>query len=105
MTGHKWDLANPATQNKVRAMVRQHRPRLLILSPPCTAFTHLQNLNGGPKEEDLKYGTELFNFAVEMAKLQMQLGSAFMLEHPMTSNYCHSLFPRVWSTFPATLLN
>ena len=66
-------------------MVRQHRPRLLVLSPPCTIFSQLQNLNGGPDETALRHATALFDFACEIAKLQMSLGGAFMLERPQTS--------------------
>ena len=84
ITGRSWDLLDPRNQAKVRSMIRQHRPRLLILSPPCTAFSIIQHMTGGPSDEALKMGIECFKFALELAQLQARCGGMYILEHPKT---------------------
>ena len=55
VSGQKWDLADPATQRKVRYLVRTGRPAMLVVGPPCTLFSLLQNLcpNGLPQRTKL----------------------------------------------------
>ena len=86
ITKRKWNLLDAADRQKALAMIRQHRPRLVMLSPPCTPFSILQGLNGGPDPEALRQAEILFQFAVDVACLQVQLGGLYWLEHPATSS-------------------
>jgi hypothetical protein len=44
-TGRKWDLADPKQQKRVLSMIGSHKPYFVNLSPPCTKFSKLQNMN------------------------------------------------------------
>ena len=87
ITGRTWDLSKPHDRRKVRALVLRHRPKLLVLSPPCTLFSLLQNLAPGGLPHircpmRWKEALEFLEFAVEMCRLQMKGGRGFVLEHP-----------------------
>ena len=49
-TGLPWDLSVRETQDKVRKMVREGKPFMLIGSPPCTALSQLQGLNNHKRD-------------------------------------------------------
>lgn len=64
------------------------KPRVVILSPPCTMFSQLQHGNWGRmhgKWEKLRNGVQLLDFAVELAVKQTLAGRAFILEHPVAA--------------------
>ena len=42
LTGEPWDLSKCAVRDRVRKMVRETTPFLVIGSPPCTMFPSLQ---------------------------------------------------------------
>ena len=44
-TGKAWDLSDPRVQKRVKKLVRECKPLFLIGSPPCTAFSIIQNIN------------------------------------------------------------
>ena len=71
--------------DKVKSMMREDLPALIVVSPPCIQFSQLQNLGGGPDPEKLEEATTLFNAAVELCLYQVRLGGRFVLEHPETS--------------------
>ena len=54
--GKPWDFDVPAKCNKALERIRAEKPKLLIGSPMCTAFSLLQNLskNKGNREEKMK---------------------------------------------------
>ena len=66
-------------------MIKRDCPRMVTLSPPCTKFSALQNLSGGPSIEDWREAVQLFEVAVRLAEFQARRGDMFMLEHPRTS--------------------
>ncbi|MCP4239821.1 MAG: hypothetical protein GY772_04590 [bacterium] len=79
-----------AGQDVVWQAIYQTTPKAVILSPPCTTFSVLQNLNRGKgdpvrKEEKQRAGLELLNFAVQVARHQVLVGGRFILEHPATA--------------------
>ena len=39
-TGKPWDISQPAVRNRVRALVRDTQPFIVIGSPPCTMFAN-----------------------------------------------------------------
>ena len=85
-SGVSWDLGDRQVQAKALRLIAQHKPNFLILSPPCTMFSNLQNLNRskGSKEWLKKYekALELFRFSLLVCLIQQRSGRYFMLEHP-----------------------
>ena len=43
--GCNWNFDDPGCRAKALALVKLHKPRLLILSPMCTWFSQIQNIN------------------------------------------------------------
>ena len=85
VTNKKWDLSCSRAVARVKAMIRRDRPRLIITSPPCTMFSLLQNLSGGPDERKLKEAAASFETAIDFSMYQAKLGGFFVIEHPQTS--------------------
>ena len=52
LTGEPWDLSKCAVRERVRKLVRETAPFLVIGSPPCTMFSTLQNF---PRTNGMKY--------------------------------------------------
>ena len=50
-TGEPWDLSDPKVQSRVKRLIIEGKPLFLIGSPPCTAFSSMQNLNKGKRDE------------------------------------------------------
>ena len=44
-TGQAWDLSNKQIQQKVKKLIRDTEPFCVVGSPPCTAFSPLQELS------------------------------------------------------------
>ena len=64
------------------------KPLLLVVSPPCTMFSTMQNVNIGKMDEaDVRTRTEAavshFAFAFLMCIRQSQGGRSFVIEHPV----------------------
>ena len=73
-----------------RRMVRRDKPQLLVVSPPCTLFSQLQNLSpyGLPERRrphEWRKACEMVIFAVELCRMQQQAGRAFVFEHPRSA--------------------
>ena len=85
-TGEVWDLSDRRCQKRVLKLIEEHRPKFLMLSPPCTLFSILQNLNPGKgtPEWEKKYAeaVELLLFCCTVAAIQVRQGRYFALEHP-----------------------
>ena len=65
-------------------MIRKHRPRLLVVSPPCRCFSlfdSLEDQHSPRSQKTLKMAVA----AIKFITLQKQLGGSFMLEHPVSS--------------------
>jgi len=82
-TGKSWDLSRTETQEAARRLLRKTRPKLLIVSPPCTLFSQLLNISGGPKDP-VKFAeaVRLVEFAVDMCMEQRKAGRKYIFEHP-----------------------
>jgi len=52
-TGMPWDLSCKITQRKVRKMVVESKPFMLVGSPPCTAFSQIQGLNNYRRDPEV----------------------------------------------------
>ena len=69
----------------MREMIHRDRPQLLILSPPCTLFSNLQNLSGGPNLAEYMEAVRLWKVALRLIDFQVKQGGLFLLEHPQSS--------------------
>ena len=82
-----WDLDRPDHRRSMWKKLKEEEPMMVILCPPCKAFTILQGLNFG--KMDLKksvalvsYGLDSLELAMEIAKWQWRKGRYFLFEHP-----------------------
>ena len=89
-TGERWDLSRPEVQKRVRNLVRETQPYFVIGSPPCTAFSPLQEISRAkrdPKvmEQQLRKAKAHIRFCVEIYKMQLAGRRHFIHEHPEKS--------------------
>ena len=87
MTGEPWDLSKAAVRQRVRKLVVETKPFMLIGSPPCTLFSTLQNLSRGKRdnekfEKEMNIAKKHIWFCIELYQLQMEGGRYFLHEHP-----------------------
>jgi len=86
-TGRKFDLRNSRDQKEVKRMVRRDCPTVLIVSPPCTAFSIANQ--GEVDKKTLESAVEMIRFSIELCELQHKSGRHFIFEQPQSS--------RAWS--------
>ena len=84
--GEVWDLSNAHIQQKALELQARMAPHMLIVSPPCTWFSILQEWDVGKMEvnrvsEQLKNAMNHLAFAVILCNRQAQAGRKFMFEH------------------------
>ena len=65
--GLQWDFNNPDKVAKARRIVQDSKPLLLIGSPMCAAFSHIDNINFSRMSEQqvkgvVEYGTRHLEF-------------------------------------------
>ena len=85
ITGRRWNLAAARDLRLAKTRIREDRPAVLIVCPPCTLFSALQSFSGGPDPVELSYAIHLVKNALELCTLQAKLGGTFVFEHPMGS--------------------
>ena len=66
-------------------MIRRDRPKVLVVSPPCTLFSNLQTMSGGPDPAKYREAVRLFEVVVDLCCYQRRHGGDYLLEHPKTS--------------------
>ena len=82
------DLSSFEGRAKTLSLLRQFRPMLLYLSPPCTYFSPLQYMWNQKKmdpavwEDNLRHATDLLEFAIYLAHEQAREKRCFIIEHP-----------------------
>ena len=91
--GH--DLLNEKVRRTVRQYIRQCKPGLVCVSPPCTLHSLLQNLNQIYRDKHpdkqlefnrrLVESTVLLHFGMEVCEMVRAYGGTFLFEHPRTS--------------------
>ena len=82
-----WDFTRQAHRQAALRLIAECRPALLILSPPCTAFSTLRRLStfkrdAGVVDQELKDALLHWHFAIHLARLQHRERRGFLLEHP-----------------------
>ena len=86
-TGQGWDLSDPAVQSRVRKLVHHTQPFCIIGSPPCTAFSPLQEIGRAKRdprvmEKELNQGKAHIRFCLEIYLMQLKAKRHFVHEHP-----------------------
>ena len=94
--GRPWDLSLAATQSKALRRWELEKPYLLVASPPCTAFSALQNLSRDKREAtevqaELDAAIQHLSFAVFLCMKQVAEGRKFVFEHPVGASSCQLL--------------
>ena len=87
-TGYDFD--KPSDRAKAMRLYEESQPELVVLSPPCTEFSRLQDLNRylhGDKYRELhdelkRRAVKHLEFCFRFAKMQMRKGRYFLFEHP-----------------------
>ena len=85
-----WDLGVEAQRSRCSKELSRERPRLLIASPPCTAFSALQNLSihkRDPKavQDQLREADLHLSYAISECVAQMDRGGIFLFEQPASA--------------------
>ena len=90
--GYIWDFNKKECRDRATHIVDSQKPLFLILSPECTPYSNIQNLNvrtpsGKAKaEEARRKGDVHLRFSVTLARRQMEGGRYFVYEHPKTAS-------------------
>ncbi len=84
--GEAWDFDRKYQRDRAMARVRRDRPKFLVLSPMCKAFSSWQNLNKINRDPSLIRAERMramihLRFAMELAREQMDGGRYFIFEH------------------------
>jgi len=85
--GEAWDFDRKCKRDAALERVRREKPKFLVLSPMCRAFSSWQNLNKinqDPSETRSQKMRAMIHlrFAMELAKEQIVGGRYFVFEHP-----------------------
>ncbi|CAE7633607.1 unnamed protein product [Symbiodinium necroappetens] len=83
-----WDFNVQQHQREALRMLAEHKPSLIVLSPPCTVFSKLRALTNHKREaskvqQELREGHRHVKFAVQLAFIQHDACRGFVFEHPM----------------------
>ena len=89
-TNKPWDLSKKDVQQKVMKMVVECKPFMVVGSPPCTAFSRLQELSKHKRDPDivkreLAAAVEHIRFCFRIYEVQRRAGRFFAHEHPSTA--------------------
>ena len=82
-----WDVRKSDHRRIFRNFQKERRPRFLTASPECKAYSQLMNINWErmdpqKKAEIQRDGALMWNFSLEAAETQDDMGDFFALEHP-----------------------
>ena len=82
-TGRSLELRNSKDQKDVKKMIKRGCPTVLVVSPPCTAFSIA---NQGEIEPQVLAGAvEMIRFSMEICDLQHKAGRQLIFEQPQSS--------------------
>lgn len=82
-----WNALLPKNQSRVMQRLETHNPHSVIMSPPCVAFSALQNLNAAFQasvkgRQQWTDGVAMIKFCVKVALWQIRHQRHFVIEHP-----------------------
>ena len=80
-----WDFRRPADRQRLLETVRQHRPELLFIGPPCTWIggwfdVDSPHLNAEQRAERSRLIKLLYGFVADVAQIQLANGGHLILE-------------------------
>ena len=83
-----WNFCKAHHRRKALKLITELKPALVILSPPCTAFSTLRRLSDHKRNPDVvqrekREAIEHVQFSVQIARMQMKAGRGFLFEHPL----------------------
>ena len=79
-----WDVREKKDRQKFRQHQRQNKPKMLMASPDCGAFSqlrHIYRLRMNPRHK-IAEGNLMWDFSIEAAERQLEDNNMFGLEHP-----------------------
>ena len=84
---HGWDVRKLSHRRAFRQYRKKHRPRMMMASPACKAFTRLRHIYQERMDPEtcrrtVAEGHLMWNFAMEACEEQIADGNFFGLEHP-----------------------
>ncbi len=82
-TKRRFDLRNQRDQNEVKRRIRRDGPTVVVVSPPCTAFSIANQ--GEVDKQTLSAAVEMIRFSLEICELQHRAGRFFIFEQPQSS--------------------
>ena len=84
-----WHLSDPRQADEAEMLRRQTRPKFLLGSPPCSAFSQLLTFaSATPERQDelVQEGMKHLRLSCKMYIEQMNEGNDFVHEHPYGSS-------------------
>jgi hypothetical protein len=93
--GRRWNFLLAADRREALACIRRQKPYIVIGSPPCTAFSRLNegwNYKRMRPEEVHRRKVEgrvLLEFSVQVYRMQLAAGRHFLHEHPQSASSWH----------------
>ena len=89
--GRPWDFNCPAMRNVAVRKFLQDKPRLLVGSPMCSAFSTMNDINYSrmieeEKHQRLAYGRKHLEFCTKLYEIQWREGRYFLNEHPNSAS-------------------
>ena len=88
------DLLESDTRERAKSYFKTVRPGLVVISPPCTLFSRLQQLSKWKTHDPesmerylrrLRQAKVLLHFGLEIAQVVKDYQGVFVFEHPLTS--------------------
>ena len=93
--GNSWDFLKAGGRDRARLQIQNHKPFLIIGSPPCTCYSPLMTLNKhrmDPRvyKRKLAEAKILFNFTLKIYEAQLKDGRHYLHDLP-TGARCKNL--------------
>ena len=110
MIRKKWNCLDATDREWAKRRVHQDKPELLVVCPPRTLFSSLQNLskNGLPPvrcPEKWEEAPTMLRFGIELWRIQHQAGRVFVFEHPATATSWENSSVKELMRLPGVLLS
>ena len=89
--GQEWDFTKASRRHEARKLLDETKPKLLIGSPMCTAFSVLQRLSEHKRDPEvvrkMRVEAEMhLAFCCELYEAQLKRGDYFLHEHPASAS-------------------
>ena len=86
-----WDVRKLKDRHEFRQMQRELKPKMIMYSPVCKAFSQMMNVNwermdANEIQKIKAEGLLMWNFSLQSAEEQLENDDYFGLEHPSTAS-------------------